>query len=39
MGLEEGGHGSLLWPELAPAALVLKVYSDGAGVGGGGGEG
>lgn len=39
VGLGEGGHGSLLWPELALAAPVLKGYSDGAGVEGGGGEG
>lgn len=31
VGLEEGGHGPLLWPELALAAPVLKGYSGGAG--------
>lgn len=36
VGLGEGGHGSLLWPELALAAPVLMGDSGGAGVEGGG---
>lgn len=35
VGFGEGGHGSLLWPELALTAPVLKGDSGGAG----GGEG